>query len=291
MLLPLTSPGLPGNVLIPSPACCSFPNVSTPLECNLTVFSPAALIKSTWKKESIYLLAIEDAWLDSTLAGVHWAELNWKPQAGFDLSRADFFLPFSFFFSLAAYTYAIWQDSSKIFMCTKELTGRQRERKKHHQRIQRISRYSLLRPDILCHLSQGDRVSGKIIPPTQTGWHVVAFSFLCECGIRVCWLGCCVRPRYQVKDTESLRESGGKKEGIRTVGHTFILDLQVFVSSRARIRKDIRSGHNGTLGPVVTSENSRKRHNVSRISNISTEPRTFVRCLMRSKALNSGEDN
>lgn len=91
-------------------------------------FSPAALIKSTWKKkESIYLLAIGDAWLDSTLTGVHWTELNWKQQARFDLSRADFFFAFLFFFLTFTLT---WSDRilPKIFMCTKELTGRQRKK-------------------------------------------------------------------------------------------------------------------------------------------------------------------
>lgn len=56
------------------------------------------------------------------LTGVHWAELAWKQRVRFDPSRARLL------FFLAFYTYMIWQESSKIFMCTKELTRSQRER-------------------------------------------------------------------------------------------------------------------------------------------------------------------
>lgn len=46
--------------------------------------------------------------------------------------------------------------------------------------------------------------------------------------------------------------------GIRTVGHTFILDFQILVGSRAWVGKHVRSGHNGALGPVVASESKEK---------------------------------
>lgn len=42
--------------------------------------------------------------------------------------------------------------------------------------------------------------------------------------------------------------------GVRTVRYTFVLDFQVFVGSGTGVGKYVRSGHDSTLGPVVTSE-------------------------------------
>ena len=55
---------------------------------------------------------------------------------------------------------------------------------------------------------------------------------------------------------ESISRCLGRCEewGIHTVGYAFVLDLQVFVGSRARVGKGVWSGHDGALGPVVTSE-------------------------------------
>lgn len=50
------------------------------------------------------------------------------------------------------------------------------------------------------------------------------------------------------------RSGWGMSEAVRTVGHTFILDFQIFIRPRARVRKYVWSGHNSTLGPVITSE-------------------------------------
>lgn len=47
--------------------------------------------------------------------------------------------------------------------------------------------------------------------------------------------------------------SSKKKCTVLTVRNTLILDLQVFICARARIREDVRAGHHSTLGPVVAS--------------------------------------
>lgn len=46
---------------------------------------------------------------------------------------------------------------------------------------------------------------------------------------------------------------------VHTVWNTFILDLQVFVCSRAGIREDIRAGHHATLGTIVASARRKKK--------------------------------
>lgn len=48
-----------------------------------------------------------------------------------------------------------------------------------------------------------------------------------------------------------------------TVGHTLILDLQVFVGSRAGVREDVWTRDHDTLGPVV-APGSRKMKNLTR---------------------------
>lgn len=55
-----------------------------------------------------------------------------------------------------------------------------------------------------------------------------------------------------------LKKSKSKESGIHTVRYTFILDLQVLVSSRTWVRKRVRSGHDGTLGSVVASKGRKK---------------------------------
>lgn len=91
-------------------------------------FSPAALIKSTWKKKRKYLFTGHRRCL--TRLNINWRPLNWtqlETASSFWSESSRLLFCFSFFF-LGVYTYMIWQDSSKIFMCTKELTGRQRKK-------------------------------------------------------------------------------------------------------------------------------------------------------------------
>lgn len=76
--------------------------------------------------------------------------------------------------------------------------------------------------------------------------------------------------------------------GVRTVGYTFILDLQVFVGSRARVWKHIWSGHDSTLRPVITSEKQERKDQKVGKKKISSslflwmapvQSSTLVRCL------------
>lgn len=49
-----------------------------------------------------------------------------------------------------------------------------------------------------------------------------------------------------------------------TVGHTLILDLQVFVGSWAGVREDIRTRDHDTLGPVVAPDRGKIRNLATR---------------------------
>lgn len=76
------------------------------------------------------------------------------------------------------------------------------------------------------------------------------------------------------------------------------MDFQVFVGSRARVRKDIWSCHNSTLSPVITSENGKKDEiatsdnlvllNVQNIEQYISQ--MFSARLMKLKAFNSVEE-
>lgn len=74
------------------------------------------------------------------------------------------------------------------------------------------------------------------------------------------------------------------------------MDLQIFVGSRARVRKHIWSSHNSTLGPVITSENRKKRKiKIATLDNLvllnGQNIKQYISvCLMKSKAFNSAED-
>lgn len=68
---------------------------------------------------------------------------------------------------------------------------------------------------------------------------------------------------------ESSREAGGvdlMAEVILTIGHTLILDLQVFVGPWAGVREDIWTRDHNTLGPIVASgrgETKRRNFNLA----------------------------
>lgn len=125
-------------------------------------FSPAALIKLAL---FIYLFtAFRDASLGPTLTGIHWAELNRKWRARFVLIwvKQTFLFPLPFKLTCS-------DVILPKYLCVLKSW------KKHHQRVQRISRYALLRLDILYHLSHGDSsVREKINKslPRETGWHI-----------------------------------------------------------------------------------------------------------------------
>ena len=67
--------------------------------------------------------------------------------------------------------------------------------------------------------------------------------------------------RYDYKLEQEPLDEGERNEEIRTVRHTFVLDLQVLIGSRARVRKDVRSSHHRTLSPVIASERQQEGHN------------------------------
>lgn len=65
---------------------------------------------------------------------------------------------------------------------------------------------------------------------------------------------------------------------VLTVWNTFILDFQVFVCSRARIREDIRPRHHSTLGTIVAPAQGRNKKSTFKYKSVLEENKYTWAC-------------